>query len=359
MLTVAVDENIPLLPAALAPVASVWTFSARKLERSDLMGTDVLLVRSKTRVNAHLLEGTPVRFVGTATAGTDHLDTNWLSSQGITIADAAGCNANSVAEYVLFAALLWSEKRDEPLRGKTIGIVGFGNVGRRVAELAHRLSMRVLVSDPPLSNSQYIFPDYGLHTDLFHLTATSDIVTVHVPLVHSRPYPTAHLFSSLLLQLLRSGVLFIQTSRGGVADEAALLPVLASQRFTAVLDVWEQEPLVDTQLAQSCLLATPHIAGYAWEGKVRGAEMMAAAFARWSGMQPDETVFTEAWQAAASPEIADGDEAGLRVLLRERRRLDDDDKAFRETFSLAPEERARLFDELRRQYPRRHESLLV
>jgi erythronate-4-phosphate dehydrogenase len=357
MLTVAVDENIPLLADALASVASVRTFSARTLQQSDLTDTDVLFVRSKTRVDARLLEGTPVRLVGTATAGTDHLDTNWLVSRGITVVDAAGCNANSVAEYVLFAALLWSEKCGEVVHGKTIGIVGFGNVGRRVAELAHRLSMRVLVNDPPVRDTGYTFPVHCSYRELPDLVAAADIITVHVPLLHDGSYPTFHLFSSPLLQRVRAGTLLIQTSRGGVVDEAALGPFLTSH-LTAVLDVWEQEPVIDTTLARACLLATPHIAGYAWEGKVRGAEMMASAFARWSGTRPDMTIFTGAWQAAA-PAVADSDEAALLALLRERRRLDSDDEEFRATFSLPAVERARLFDELRRRYPRRHESLPV
>lgn len=358
MLTVAVDENIPLLPEALSSVASVQTFSARTLSLHDLIKTEVLFVRSKTRVNAHLLEGTPVRLVGTATAGTDHLDLNWLASQGIIAVDAAGCNANSVAEYVLFAALLWSERRGESLHGKTIGIVGYGNVGKRVATLARWLSMQVLVNDPPLRDNSYGFPAECPHTELADLVATADIVTLHVPLVHNGSYPTAHLFSSHLLWLLRPETLLIQTSRGGVVDESALLPLLSS-RLTAVLDVWEQEPVINTRLGAACLLATPHIAGYAWEGKVRGAEMMAAAFARWSGVAPDMTVFSKAWHAIAPPDIADENEPKLRLLLEQRRQLIEDDTDFRKTFSLLPGEQARLFDELRRQYPRRHESLLV
>lgn len=358
MLTVAVDENIPLLPEALSSVASVQTFSARTLNRQDLMKTEVLFVRSKTRVDARLLEGTPVRFVGTATAGTDHLDTNWLASQGIIAVDAAGCNANSVAEYVLFAALLWSERRGECLQGKTIGIVGYGNVGKRVAALARRLSMRVLINDPPLRDNAYEFPAEYPHTELADLVATADIVTLHVPLVQSGSYSTAHLFSSHLLHLLRPETLLIQTSRGGVVDEAALLPLLSSG-LTAVLDVWEQEPVINTQLGAACLLATPHIAGYAWEGKVRGAEMMATAFARWSGIVPDMTVFAEASHAVASPDSDSKNESKLRLLLGQRRQLINDDADFRKTFSLLPSEQARLFDQLRRQYPRRHESLPV
>lgn len=354
-MTVAIDENIPLLPRALASCATVQTFSAQSPGGPDLTNVEALFVRSKTRVDARLLDGSSVRFVGTATAGTDHLDPDWLAAQGIVTAVATGCNANSVAEYVLFAALLWAERHRRTLRGSTIGIVGYGNVGRRVSVLARRLGMQVLVNDPPLYDAGHTFPVDCPHTALPDLVAASDIVTLHVPLVQSGEYCTEYLFPARLQALVRPGGLLIQTCRGGVVEEASLPSFLS--RFDAALDVWEHEPVVDTRLAELCLLATPHIAGYAWEGKVRGAEMMALAFARWSGLQPDMTMFAETGGSSLS-EPDYGDEPGLRELLRERRRLVEDDVAFRETLSRIPDERGRLFGELRRRYPRRHESLL-
>lgn len=357
IMVIAIDENIPLLPEALAPCGTVRTFAANALTHSDMRDVDALFVRSKTRVDSLLLQGTPVRFVGTATAGTDHIDSAYLSGRGTSQASAAGCNAMSVAEYVIYAALYWSVVRQETLRGKTLGIIGFGNVGKRVARIAHGLSMRVLLNDPPLAQQGYCFPDDCPHVDSDTLMAKADIVTVHVPLVRTGAFPTVQLLSPARLHHMRSGALLVQASRGGVVSEQAVLPLLAAGRLHAAFDVWENEPAVYADLAHQCLLATPHIAGYSWEGKVRGSEMMARAFAQWSGVQPLMEVFSDAVNQQNDTQIGTlwSNEAVLFHCLQQSRCLHDDDRAFREILSLPAGIVAQRFHALRKNYPKRRE----
>lgn len=354
-MTIAIDENIPLLADALAVCASVRTFAAHELTRSDIRDVDALIVRSKTRVGASLLHGTPVRFVGTATAGTDHINSAYLREQGIQEAQAAGCNAMSVAEYVLYAALQWNALVGQELRGKTIGIIGFGNVGKRVAHIARCLSMQVLLNDPPLAEKGYQFPADCQYVDVGTLVATADIVTLHVPLVREGSFPTVSLLSPVLLQQMREGALVVQASRGGIVHEQALLPLLAAKRLYAAFDVWEHEPLANSALAQHCLLATPHIAGYSWEGKVRGAAMIAHAFAAWSGLQPHMDAFAQPQHEPAA--IAWNDEAALLRHLQHTRCFHNDDCAFRASLALPSDTHANEFHALRKHYPVRHESI--
>lgn len=354
-MTIAIDENIPLLADALAPCGAVRTFAAHELTSGDLRDVDALVVRSKTRVDAALLHAAPVRFVGTATAGTDHIDSAYLRERGTYTAHAAGCNAMSVAEYVLYASLYWGDMLQQKMQGKTVGIIGFGNVGKRVAALARHLSMRVLLHDPPLVQQGFSFPADCQHVDIATLVATADIVALHVPLVRQGQFSTAGLLSPTLLPQMRKGALLVQASRGGVACEHTVLSLLRSKHIHAAFDVWESEPLANIDLVQHCLLATPHIAGYSWEGKVRGSAMMAQAFASWSGLQPNMEVF--AAQHSGGNHAALHDEAALFQLLRHNRCLHDDDRDFRATLSASAPERTQRFHALRKLYPLRHESL--
>jgi len=315
-------------------------------------------VRSTTKVNEALLAGTAVRFVGTATAGTDHIDVEYLAQRRVPWVSAAGCNAASVAEYVVYAALSWAQRHGRLLRDATIGIVGFGHVGRRVAALANKLGMRILINDPPEALHRGVFPAYCQHTDLAELVQSVDILTLHVPLMRTGAWPTERLIGAQLLSLFRPGGLFVQASRGGVADESALLPLLEAGHFEAVVDVWEHEPLPDERLVQQCVLATPHIAGHSFEGKLRGSAAMAAAFIEWTGLQPDIDVLDKAFDAdmVVAPDYTD--EQFLFKLLHTRRRLHDDDAFLRSLSALLPEVRAREFDAFRSRYPVRRETLL-
>lgn len=357
-MVVAVDDNIPLLAEALASCADVRVFSGRSLTREQLADTEVLFVRSTIRVNRELLAGTPVRFVGTATAGIDHLDVEYLAQQGISWIGAAGCNAASVAEYVLYAALSWARRHGRLLRNAVIGIVGFGHVGSRVGVLAQKLGMGVLINDPPEALHRGAFPSYCRHTDLAELASLCDILTLHVPLTSATSWPTHHLANSSLLASMQPGSLFIQASRGGVADESALIQQLQAGRIEAAVDVWEQEPVPNGQLVRLCTLATPHIAGHSFEGKLRGSVALAAAFVEWTGLQPDMDILDTAFDSNQAAFSSYSDESHLFELLHTRRRFHEDDAFLRSLSGLSAQEQASRFDAFRRNYPVRRETLL-
>lgn len=274
-LSLVCDANIPFAKECLGSLGRVTSLPGRELTRADLRHADALVVRSVTKVNAALLEGTPVRFVGTATIGTDHLDIEWLEGRGIAWASAAGCNARSVVEYVLATILAWVEERGWPLSRPVLGIIGHGNIGSRLAPAARSLGMEVLVCDPPKAREGLLPGALSMEEVL----RRADIVSLHVPLTREGPDATWHFVGRRELALMRSGTLFINAARGPVVENAAALAAAREGRVTVALDVFEGEPAPDRDLVRACWLATPHIAGYSLEGKVNGTMMMGAALA--------------------------------------------------------------------------------
>lgn len=267
------DENIPFVNEKFAKLGAVRTISGRDLNSADLDQAEVLLVRSVTQVNEKLLAGSVVRFVGTATIGLDHIDLNYLEEQGIGFAYAPGCNAIAVSEYLISALLIIAERQGFQLRDKTMGIIGCGNVGSRVFQKMKALGVNCLLYDPPLSEKTTKFNFVDLDTVL-----SADIITLHVPLEKTGPYPTYHLVNTDFLTKLRENVILINTSRGGIIDEVALIATLAARpKMSVLLDVWKNEPNINPLLLQRAALGTPHIAGYSFDGKVRGTEMLCAA----------------------------------------------------------------------------------
>lgn len=270
MLNILADENIPYVQSAFSSLGKVQTFYGRKLSSADLGNAEILLVRSITPVNENLLKNSAIHFVGTATAGYDHIDLEYLKTNNIAFADAAGSNAISVAEYVLSAVLIIAEKQGFKLNEKTVGIIGCGHVGTQVLKKFRALGVSCLLNDPPLQektgNTDYV----DLKTVL-----SADIITLHVPLEKTGKYPTYHLVNSHFLSALKKNVLLINTSRGDVVDESALLTVLDNRpEMTVILDVWQNEPYINLNLLKKIELGTPHIAGYSLDGKVRGTEML-------------------------------------------------------------------------------------
>ena len=234
----------------------------------------MLLVRSVTRVDRTLLEGSAVAFVGSATIGTDHVDQAYLAEQGIRFAHAPGCNANAVVQYDL--SVLSNLQPD--WQSCTVGIVGCGNVGGRVYRTLKSLGVNCRVYDPFLSAEQ--IPDL---VD-FQSVLAADIICVHTPLTTEGPFPTEHLFNAEVLAGLGENTLLINAGRGAVIDNGALLEHLKSgSKLRVALDVWEPEPNINPGLLEQVLLATPHIAGYSREGKIRGTEMLAEDYYQWSG----------------------------------------------------------------------------
>lgn len=280
-LRIVADENIPLLEAFCGDLGTLIRVDGRSLERDQLVGADVLLVRSVTRVDHSLLEGTAVRFVGTATIGTDHIDTGWLDSQGIAFASAPGCNANSVVQYVLSVLSLFLQRNERrTLDDLTVGVIGAGNVGGHLVRVLTGLGVTVRVSDPPLEASTAKMPFAPLDEVL-----GCDVISLHTPLTLDGPHPTRHLLDHQRLSGLRGHQLLINCGRGAVVDNQALLDRLRlSDAPLVVLDVWENEPSPMPELLDQCWLATPHIAGYSLEGKSRGTEMISRALHQWAGL---------------------------------------------------------------------------
>jgi len=357
MLIVA-DENIPLVRDAFERLGTVETLPGRTITRHHIRDADILLVRSVTRVDRSLLEGTRVKFVGTATIGTDHIDVEYLQKAGVGFASAAGSNANSVAEYVVAALLYLAERMHLHLREKTLGIVGVGNIGSRVVCYAtEALSMKVLLNDPPLQRQTGRTDFVSLQTVL----READIVTLHVPLTRHGPDRTYHLISDAELTAMSAAGrrILINTSRGPVVDNDALKKALAAGSLQAtVLDVWEKEPDIDADLLKLVTVATPHIAGYSLDGKVAGTKMLFDAVCRFFGITDtwDPTpLLPQPERPALTLEPTASVQADLHRLIASVYDIAADDARTRPLADLPPGQRGRYFDSLRKNYPVRRE----
>lgn len=353
MLLVA-DENIPLLENFFADMGTIRRVPGRRISSADVVDADALLVRSVTRVDQELLAGSNVRFVGTATIGTDHVDMPWLAKQGIAFVSAPGCNANAVVEYVISCLSLHLERRQCSWPDISVGIVGGGNVGGRLRQRLSRLGTRVLVNDPPLAETG----EENLHS--LEDVLKCDVVTLHTPLQTAGDYPTHHLIGDEQLRAMGPGRLLINTSRGEVIDNAALKACLrAGTAPLTVLDVWEGEPAVDAELADLVWLGTAHIAGYSLEGKVLGTERIYRGLCQFL----DKAPMKKAEQYLPDPALrklgfcsaADPDEVyhtAIRACYDVRR----DDMRLRDMLATTePEAQGAAFDLLRRNYRVRRE----
>ncbi len=360
MPNIIIDENIPLLGSVFKSFANVTTVNGRKIDRELLIRSncDALIIRSITKINEKLLDKTGVKFVGTSTSGTDHIDLQYLKTNNIAFAYAPGSNANSVAEYVVYSILMWAKSNCFKLKDKTIGIVGYGNIGRIVATYAKAIGLRVLVNDPPLKDENFIFPDFVNYCTLDELCRQSDIITNHVPLTKNGKYPTWRLFAENELNQLKTGSLFIHTSRGYVVDEKPLLERLAKREIIGVLDVWENEPVVNQQLVKYCFMATPHIAGYAYDGKLKGALMMAEAVEENFNIKVDKEILKKELNSGVRKISVNSNPEVIIENLEHNRRLKNDYIEFLQTMLIEDEkERGAAFDRLRKNYPRRRECL--
>jgi erythronate-4-phosphate dehydrogenase len=347
------DANMPLAKEAFSQFGEVTLLPGRDLTRQDLLKADALLVRSVTKVNADLLADTPVRFVGTATIGTDHLDIPWLESQGIRWTSAAGCNARSVVEWVVAAMIEYSlASGNLPLDKLTLGIVGHGNIGSRLAPVARALGMRVLVNDPPLARAGKLNDTVDLKT----IMTESDIVTLHVPLNKEGQDVTHHLISHDELELMKPQAALINASRGPVLDNQAALTYAKADQVTFLLDVFENEPRPNRDLVKFALIATPHIAGYSFEGKINGTRMMAEALGDFLGT-PSQ--WTPQLPPPSNPIISVTAKSPLLALqqaVRASYPIRTDNNHLREGLDLESEAGwGQHFDQRRKVYPQRRE----
>jgi erythronate-4-phosphate dehydrogenase len=275
-----VDENMPYARELFSRLGEVKAVPGRPIPVTELAGADALMVRSVTKVNETLLANQSIKFVGTATAGTDHVDQAWLAQAGIGFSAAPGCNAIAVVEYV-FSSLLYLAERDGfTLTDRTVGIVGVGNVGGRLQKRLEALGVRTLLCDPPRADNG----DEGDFRTLDELVQEADILTFHTPLFKDGPYKSLHLADDALIRRLKPGAILINACRGPVVDNAALLKCLeAGQDLSVVLDVWEPEPDLNLALLDKVDIGTSHIAGYTLEGKARGTTQVFEAYSKFIG----------------------------------------------------------------------------
>ena len=307
-LRIVADDKIPFLRGRAEQLGSVKYLPGASIAASDVRDADVLVVRTRTRCNKALLAGSQVKFVATATIGYDHIDTAYLAEAGIGWANCPGCNAASVAQYVENSLLCLEEERNFLLRGKTVGIIGLGHVGSEVFKAVSRLGCRIVCSDPPVEETLDFLrrntsaekkisrPEKKISAaenfpfsaenflPLEQLAREADIVTFHTPLTYTGKCPTYHLANASFFDNLKPGAVLLNTSRGEVVETSALLRALDSGRVgEAVIDTWEDEPCINTDLLRRAFIATPHIAGYSADGKANGTRMALEAVAAFAG----------------------------------------------------------------------------
>lgn len=295
------DSDIPFLKGALEPYCQVVYAHGSEICREMVMDADALVIRTRTRCNATLLEGTKVRFIATATIGYDHIDTQWCESNGIRWTNAPGCNSWSVQQYIGSLLVTMSRTLGFSFREKTLGVVGVGNVGSKVARLAVLLGFRVLLCDPPRARRE----GSGQFVSLDEIISRSDIITLHVPLIRDGEDATFHLFDDSRLASMNRNQILINSSRGEVVDGAALKNALAQKKILAAsLDVWENEPQIDTQLLSLLFTGTPHIAGYSVDGKATGTTMSVQALGKFFDLPCRDWEVTEVPQSVQPSEFS-------------------------------------------------------
>ncbi|WP_439888709.1 4-phosphoerythronate dehydrogenase PdxB [Pseudomonas sp. MBLB4123] len=344
------DENIPLLDEFFAGFGEIHRFPGRAIERAALGDAELLLVRSVTRVDRALVEGSALRFVGTCTIGTDHLDLDCLRQAGIAWASAPGCNARGVVDYVLGSLLSLADTYGVPLAQRRFGVVGAGQVGGRLVEVLRGLGWQVLVCDPPRQAAEG-----GDFVDLEQLIDQCDTISLHTPLDAG----TRHLFDAARLASLQPGTWLINASRGAVVDNVALREALQRRDdLEAVLDVWEGEPQADVELAELCHLATPHVAGYSLDGKLRGTAQIYRAVCQHLGLEATQVLdelMPAPWLGELGLDAAADPHWALATLCRAVYDPRRDDADFRRSLGGDAASRRAAFDALRKHYPMRRE----
>ncbi|ORT49826.1 erythronate-4-phosphate dehydrogenase [Vibrio sp. qd031] len=273
---IVIDENMPYAQALFSQLGEVIALPGRTITADDLIDVDGLMIRSVTKVNQELLRhANKLKFVGTATAGKDHVDEALLAEKGIHFTAAPGCNKVGVAEYVLSCLMVLTQEQGSSIFDKTVGIIGLGQVGSYLAKCLQGLGIKVLLSDPPLEQQG----DTRSFTALDSLLQQSDVITLHTPITRDGEHPTYHLLNRDRLDALRGDQILINAARGPIVDNQALKQRLQrNDGFCAVLDVFEFEPQVDLDLLPLLRFATPHVAGYGLEGKARGTTMIFNSF---------------------------------------------------------------------------------
>lgn len=283
---IVIDKDIPFIEGRIKG-AEIVDIEDREIRPEVVKDADALLVRTRTKCGALLLQNSQVKLVATGTIGVDHIDREWCETNGITVRNSPGCNAPGVAQYVLSSLL----KAGMDPEKDTIGIIGYGNVGRVVAKWAEELGFKVLISDAPRQELGFSDVDYR---PMAEVLSKSDAVTLHVPLTKEGKYATYHLIGDKELEMMKPGAVLVNAARGGVVDESFLIPRLRSDGkskpdLRAIIDVWEGEPEINAELADLAFISTQHIAGYSKEGKMRATRMILEALKDVMGVDVDLT----------------------------------------------------------------------
>ncbi|MBI9071881.1 MAG: 4-phosphoerythronate dehydrogenase [Melioribacteraceae bacterium] len=349
-----IDENLAYGEEAFSKIGNITKSHGRKITNDLLMDSDALIVRSITKVNEDLLRNTKVKFVGTATIGTDHLDKNYLDEKNIHYTSAAGCNAWAVTEYVFSALFHLAKEINFNLTDKSIGIIGHGNIGSKIVKFAEALGMKTIINDPPLQrktgNSIYKSLDEAL---------TADIITLHVPLNKTGIDKTVHLIDEKRLNSLKERTILINSCRGPVVDNIAMVNRLKeNNNIYTVFDVWEEEPSLSLELLNLVNIATPHIAGYSWEGKVNGTWIVHDKLCEFLNIKPE-------WKPNM-PEVDDNVihfsgknsiEENFYNLFNKVYPIFEDNGRLKKALELSSNKVGNYFDSLRKDYPFRRELL--
>jgi erythronate-4-phosphate dehydrogenase len=348
------DENIPFAREAFQQLGTVTTLPGREMRQQDLIDCECLLVRSVTRVDQQLLENTSVKFVASATIGTDHIDLDYLQQQGIGFANAPGCNAESAAEYMINVLFyLAQQKGFDPFK-LTAGIVGYGNVGSRVKQKLDALGIHCLINDPPKQDAGDDRENYVSLQTILH---ECDFITLHVPLTHTGEYATRHLLDIQQLDELLPECILFNAARGPVIDNPALSDLLERRKdLTVFLDTWEGEPSINLKLLSQVDFGSPHIAGYSYEGKLRGTQMILDATCDYFGVESDWKMLEHLPEKQIIQLIDHGDEIDLLgSLLQQHYPVQQDYQNLLLLSNLDVNKRTKAFDLLRKNYPLRFE----
>ena len=287
-----IDNKIPFIKGVLEPYAEVIYKAGAQTTAEDISDADAIITRTRTICGPTLLTGSKVKAIATATIGFDHIDTAWCEANGIAWSNAPGCNSWSVKQYISSVLAVLAGKHGLQLDQLTLGVIGVGNVGSKVADAGRAYGMKVLLNDPPRARKEGLEAFVGLD----RIVAESDIITIHVPLEREGEDATWHLFDAARIAALRPDQILINSSRGPVVDNKALKAALSGHALkAAVLDVWEGEPELDPELVNLLDISTPHIAGYSADGKANGTSMSVRYIATKLGLPLTE------WKAEGVP----------------------------------------------------------
>ena len=339
-----IDDKIPFIKGEAEKLGNAIYLPGNKISAADVRDADVLITRTRTRCDAQLLKEATVKFVATATIGFDHIDTAFMEQAGIAWTNCPGCNATSVAQYVDSSLLVLAHDGLINLNDCTVGIIGVGNVGRRVAQRIEAIGCRVLLNDPPRAEKETDFAVH--HSELSTLLNECDVITIHTPLVTTGNHPTLHLADERFFAQLRKRPVLINAGRGEVVCTEALLSAIdKAQVRAAIIDTWENEPHINLELLSKVYIGTPHIAGYSADGKANGTRMSLEAIVRHFGRATKFNVRPPMLPADFCYYPEGGIPADPRLKLYDPRR---DSEALKQ----APEN----FEALRGNYPLRRET---